>query len=133
MNYNTKQRELILNCLMENSDKHLNAFEIMELLKVKKINVGQATIYRTLEKLIKENIVIKYITKDNSACYQYIADDNCVMHNHLICSECGELIHIEGAYLDRLSEYIETEYGFLIDKFRTVFYGKCKSCGGQTT
>ncbi len=50
--YKTKQREQIMNCLIENKTKHMTADEIVNWLTQRKIDVGKATVYRALDKLI---------------------------------------------------------------------------------
>jgi Fur family ferric uptake transcriptional regulator len=88
--YQTKQKNIIINILIENKDKHLNAEEIYMILKKNNASVSLATLYRCLDKLVSENIVRKYNTTHlGKACYQYI-DKNCTVHNHfhLVCEKC---------------------------------------------
>ncbi|MDD2444094.1 MAG: transcriptional repressor, partial [Desulfotomaculaceae bacterium] len=45
----TVRRELVLKVFLENSDKHLSAEEVYNLVKIKVPDMGLATVYRTLE------------------------------------------------------------------------------------
>lgn len=129
--YKTKQRSEVEKCLVENKNRHLTAEDIVEILKQNGSDVGRTTVYRTLERLIKENKVRRYETgKGNSACFQYVGDANhCHEHFHLQCTGCGQLFHVECEHLSTIQTHIESEHGFNIDKTRTVLYGICKNCG----
>lgn len=129
-NYNTKQREYVLDCLKENAAYHITAEEILEKLKERKTPVGKSTVYRYLELLLQEGSIRKYAVEDGGcACYQYIREDmECCQHFHLKCLKCQELYHISCKYMEGIGEHIETEHGFQIDQSKTVFYGRCKKC-----
>ena len=55
---NTKQKELILKILDENRI-HPTMQEIYELAKKEDQNIGQATIYRNINKLVEDESIIK--------------------------------------------------------------------------
>lgn len=51
--YKTKQREAILQYLIQNKDKHINVDNIVEHLKKKGAAVGKTTVYRYLDVLVR--------------------------------------------------------------------------------
>lgn len=128
--YKTKQREAILNCLRENKDKHVTVEMIISYLKSGGNSVGQTTVYRTLDKLVADGILIKYATLNGiSTCYQYLEQsENNAMHCHLVCVKCGQLIHLDCSYVDELSIHIQKEHHFSLDNLKTVLYGCCENC-----
>lgn len=128
--YKTKQKEIILNFFLENKERHLTASEIIKHINNNGENVGAATVYRYLDKLVSRGLIRKYFLDDKTgACYQYIEpDENCFEHFHLKCIECGTLIHIDCSYLQSLDEHILSHHGFKVDNSRTVLYGRCKNC-----
>lgn len=128
--YKTRQKEIILNLFLENKDEHLTASEIVNHINKKEENIGIATVYRYLDKLVNSGIVRKYFLDDkSSACYQYIDPENkCSEHFHLKCLECGRLLHIDCKHMQSLDEHIFSEHGFKVDNSRTVLYGRCKNC-----
>lgn len=128
--YNTKQGELILSCLKKHREEHVTADKVLEYLKVQGASVGQTTVYRNLDKLVREGIVIKYAgAKDQGACYQYIEDpESCATHYHLICADCGRMIHLQCEYLDNITAHLLEHHQFSMDKFKTVIYGLCRQC-----
>ncbi len=129
--YKTRQRGIIEKCMQDNKNRHLTAEDIIELLKAQNCVVGRTTVYRTLERLIKENKVRRYETGNGlSACFQYVeADTFCCEHFHLQCTSCGKLFHVECEHLSSIGAHIKSEHGFSVDKTRTVFYGLCDNCG----
>ncbi|KUO72498.1 MAG: hypothetical protein APF77_11980 [Clostridia bacterium BRH_c25] len=129
-NYNTKQREIIIDFIHKNKKDHITADSIVDHLKNTGNPVGKATVYRFLDLLAKEGKVRKYGGVEGlSACYQYIDNDNCHMHYHLICNDCGKLFHIECTYLDKVGDHILNHHCFKMDNLKTVLYGTCEKCG----
>lgn len=128
--YNTKQKELILVCLKDNKQRHLTVDDIMEYLKAEGAIVGQTTVYRNLDKFVKDGIAQKYNAAERmGACYQYVEKTgSCINHYHLVCIDCGEMIHLECNYLDDVSSHISDKHKFKLDKFKTVLYGHCNNC-----
>lgn len=123
--YETRQKTAILDFL-KNCEGHVTAAGIVKGLSSCGVRIGTATVYRRLEKLANSGIVKKYIT-DKGACYQYTGecDGN---HFHLKCTECGTLLHIDCAFLEKLAPHILEHHNFKVDNFRTVMYGKCENC-----
>ena len=131
--YNTRQKEIILDYLVKNKDKHTNVQEISAYLLSGGSSVGTATIYRQLDKLVESGIVRKYnFDGKTGACYQYIDEhEHCNEHFHLKCTVCGKLIHLECDHLSGVNEHIKNHHGFTVDPSQTVFYGICAECAGN--
>lgn len=131
--YKTRQRTLILNCLKDNKDRHITAEEIHEYLLRSGESVGMTTIYRNLDKLLKEGQLRRYeLAQGQSACFQYVdGDGDCREHFHLKCEGCGRLIHLDCDDLSKLSEHIEKEHAFYLNSSKTVLYGLCADCKTQ--
>ncbi|MDE6725590.1 MAG: transcriptional repressor [Ruminiclostridium sp.] len=129
--YKTRQRLQVLNCLIDNKAKHLTADEIAVILKEQGADVGKTTVYRTLEKLVEEGSVRKYLCEEGkSACFQYVDDSGeCHLHFHLKCVKCRKLIHLECDYLSDLEKHICEHHKFTVDNTKTVLYGICEDCG----
>jgi len=128
--YKTRQRELILNCLVKNKDRHITADEILHDLNRETATVGKATVYRYLDKLVAQGAIRKYfIEEGKSACYQYMEpDSSCNFHYHLKCTGCGQLFHLKCEYLRELDSHIRDHHDFAVDHSKTVLYGRCGSC-----
>ena len=123
MTYNTKQKDIILNYLIDNKDKCLTINEIYNYLR-KNNKIGLTTIYRFLNKLESDNLIKKYTDK-KEAMYQYINNDECKNHIHLKCIKCNQIIHLDCSEANHLSKHIFDEHKFLID---STIFGVCKEC-----
>lgn len=127
---NTKQKALILDCLKSSGDEHITAEEIIDRLKENGTPVAKSTVYRFLAQLEESGDVRKYLLVEGSpACYQFIGDAGpCLVHYHMMCKECGQIVHFENSDLQLLFANMAKECGFSIDGGRTVFYGLCRDC-----
>ncbi len=124
--YNTKGLSLVHDCLRERDGAHMTVDEITTLLTSRGEKIGKTTVYRNLEKLVNDGLVHRY-TGGDSACFS-IADSGCNENFHLLCQQCGKLIHIECNHMDELSRHIADRHGFKVDRFKTVLYGLCGEC-----
>ena len=123
--YETIQKKLILDYLKGNSDKFVNANDILEYLMKNNQKVGLTTIYRYLNALLKEGL-LRVETLNSTRCFQYIKE-NCKNHFHLKCEKCGKLKHVECPEMEEFSNHIRTKHGFNIDMQNTIS-GVCKTC-----
>ncbi len=130
--YRTRQRDIILELLKANTQKHLTAEEITELLRSGGNKVGTTTVYRYLEKLYTEGKLQKYTADKESARYTY-TESACRGHFHLKCTECGVLSCADCDFLEGLCKHISGDHGFFVDPAKTIFYGVCKKCSEKQT
>ncbi len=128
--YNTRQKEILIKFLRENSSEHITVQKICNFMNNAGTPVGTATIYRQLDRLVKQGIVKKYLIDERSgACYQYTGDmEKCCEHYHLKCVSCGKLIHLDCEFLHNINNHILEHHGFIVDNSKTVFYGRCSEC-----
>ena len=130
--YNTKQKTVILRALHEAHNGHITAEELAALLRGRGEDVGLATIYRNLEKLVQEGLVLKYTMPGGlSACYQLLKgcgeEPHCC---HLVCTACGDVLHLACEEVDALESHLLGLHHFTLDRNKTVLYGRCPQCEG---
>lgn len=126
--YKTKQRSAILEYIEKNKDKQITANDILIYLNKKEYKASQTTIYRYLDKLVKEGKIKKYYSEEkSSSCYQYVGR-KCHEHYHLKCIKCGEIIHLDNDIFSSIEKKIIEKYGFKIDNVKTILYGTCSKC-----
>ncbi|WP_419822000.1 Fur family transcriptional regulator [Anoxybacterium hadale] len=132
ISYKTRQKDQVMEWLMQNKERHITADEIMEGLNQKSMRVGKATIYRHLDRLVSEGIIRKYFVDDGkspSYQYQYVGSaETCSHHYHLKCLDCGRLIHLDCKYLWGMDSHIKDHHDFHVDHIKTVLYGQCGAC-----
>jgi Fur family ferric uptake transcriptional regulator len=130
---NTRQKNLILDCLKSSGRRHVTAEEVVDTLNSLGTPVAKSTVYRFLASLEEVGLVRKYILEEGCpACYQFVDRAGaCAEHYHLMCMDCGRIVHFENSGLrDALKGARERVSGrkFSIDGPRTVFYGTCPEC-----
>lgn len=126
--YNTKQKDGILRAIVSFGDRHFTAADVVRVLSDGGVRVGQATVYRTIDRLEANGELRKYVVDGiSAACYQRV-EGRCREHFHLKCERCGKLIHVECEELSRIASHIASDHGFNVDHSKTVFYGRCKDC-----
>ncbi|NPA51893.1 MAG: transcriptional repressor [Aquificae bacterium] len=119
----TKQRKAILDVL-ENADIPLNAEDIFLLLKKRGFDISLSTIYRNLEMLCKEGVVVKsYVMGEDKA--RFALPDK---KNYLICEGCGRIVIIDNCPFDKFKEELRSVYGFDITGHSVEVYGLCPDC-----
>ena len=131
--YHTRQREMIVACLKEHRTQHVTVDSIMAYLKAQGAAVGQTTVYRNLDKLTREGLVVKYAgAEGQAACFQFLdCDCDQAVHYHLICVDCGQMIHLQCEYMDELTAHVLEHHQFSIDRYKTVIYGLCNQCASR--
>lgn len=128
--YATVSRKKILGFLEENHDRTVTASDIDAYLREQNSEVNITTIYRYLDKLVKEETVIKYVAeKGSQAAYQYVERGHrCDEHLHLKCVRCGRIIHLECDFMQEISEHIRKDHGFELQCKNSILYGLCREC-----
>ena len=73
-NYKTEQRKELLEFMVKNNNKFVNADDIEKYLKNRNISIGLTTIYRFLNSLEKQGKVrVEY--REHTKYYQYISEE----------------------------------------------------------
>ena len=106
----TKQRQQVWDEIRISSD-HRDAEEIyIAINKNKDLKVSRATVYRTIDVLVKNNLVRKMELGDGRALYEHKIDDG--HHDHIICVETGKIIEFYNEDLEILQENIVKKHGY---------------------
>ena len=124
-NYNTKQRDEIVEFFSRHRGK---CFSAKDIIRSGEIKSGEATVYRTLSKLAENGVLKRFIDGASGACYQLVESSDCDKHFHLKCEKCGKLIHVDCGFMAEIKQHIEASHDFYVDLGKTVFYGLCGDC-----
>ena len=122
----TKQRELILQFLYEN-DAHYTPEDIYMLLKKENpdINIGIATVYRTLTLLENEGIASSISFGAQGKKYELGLKTH---HDHLICTRCGDIIEFFDETIEKQQEEIAAKFNFKMTDHTMKIVGLCEKC-----
>ena len=107
----TEQRKFIWDEITS-SDDHREAEDIFLALRKKNINVSRATVYRTIDVLVKNNLVRKLDIGDAPSKYENKIDSH--HHDHMICLETGDIIEFYNEELENLQDEIAKKYGYKV-------------------
>ena len=121
----TEQRFIVFKTLLTN-EGHFDCEDIISLIKKMNQKVSRATVYRTLDILVKYNFARKLILDDGIARYENkLLSDH---HDHMIDIETNDIIEFYSEDLERLQDDIAKEHGYEIVKhIHQLFVKKIKN------
>lgn len=122
--YSTKQKDVILKSIKNCT----HDFTIKDIYNSLMGSVGLTTIYRLVDKLVRDGKLNKYITKDNITYYEYLGECECENHFYLKCDKCGTLIHTDCYCIEEMSNHILKEHKFSLSRGNIVINGICNKC-----
>lgn len=122
----TRQREMVLKILYH-SDVHYTPEALYMEVKANEpdLNIGIATVYRTLN-LLEETEMVTSISFGTAGKKFELA--NKPHHDHLICKNCGKIVEFENATIERQQALIAKEYKFKLTGHLMQLYGICEEC-----
>ncbi len=121
----TRQRDRIAELVL-GSDQHLSVEDIERRLKARGEPVALATIYRTLDALVRSGLVRAHDFGEGFRRYEPMPAQ--AHHEHLICTRCGRVEEFANDRLERMLPLIADEYGFRPERHRVELYGVCREC-----
>jgi|TARA_B110000263_G_C15202692_1_gene461371 Fur family ferric uptake transcriptional regulator len=95
-------------------EKHRECEQICNSLKSSKVNVSRATVYRTLDTLIKHQFIRKMDIGDGRIRYE--SKIGHPHHDHMICVETGKIIEFTSDEIEKIQDDIAKEHGYKIIK-----------------
>jgi len=122
----TRSRRLIYEEIFSDKTVHLNAYEIHRRLKSKREKVSLATIYRTLNLLVKSGLVSEIDFGEDHSHYE--PEISRAAHGHLVCLSCGEVKEFSDEKIQSTLENIAKNSHFKTDKFSIQVFGYCQNC-----
>ena len=107
----TAQRQAVWDEIRK-SNEHRDAEDIYLKLKSDGVRVSRATVYRTIDVLVKNRLVRKMDVGDGRSLFEPRLDDK--HHDHMICLETGNIIEFFDEELENLQDRIAKEYGYKV-------------------
>ncbi len=124
----TLQRQAIWDELYA-SDEHRDAEEIYLALYNSGLKVSRATVYRTIDVLVKSNLVRKLDLGDGRARYENKMDT--AHHDHLICVQCGKIEEFMDNVIENQQEVIVENFGYRLIRHIHQLFVICDECGSK--
>ncbi len=126
----TRQRELIWQALANEPDRHLSAEDVVQLVRADLPQVNPSTVYRTLELLVEEGLLLRTDLGGDRAYFEPAREH---AHHHLVCERCGAVQHLHDEELGDLRLRIERGSGFAVGSAEITFFGLCRACRAAAT
>ena len=121
----TLQRDRVAMAVLS-SEEHLSVEQLRRVLKEEGATVGLATIYRTLDLLVKSGLVRAHDFSQGYRRYEPMSPN--AHHEHLICLRCDRVEEFTHDRLERMLPMIADEHGFQPERHRVEIYGICRDC-----
>lgn len=121
----TAQRLAIADILLS-STHHLSADDVAIELERRDSSIGLATVYRTIDLLVKSGLVVERDFGEGFRRYEPARD--APHHEHLLCTVCGKVTEFRDERLERMTTLLAEAHGYSRQRHRLVIYGVCDDC-----
>ncbi len=121
----TAQRMAIAEVVLA-SERHLSADEVIREVFARGTPVGTATVYRTLDVLVRSGLAVERDFGEGFKRYEPAR--GIPHHEHLLCSVCGRVTEFRDERLERMTTLLAESHGFARQRHRLVIYGVCADC-----
>ena len=123
----TPQRVAICD-LLASSKEHPTAQQIYEMLKPEFTSLSLATVYNTLEQLVKAGAINALGSAGDDAVH-YDADTD--PHVNLACVRCNRVIDLPSKHIQQVEDEVQHS-GYHVLGARVMYYGLCPECQLET-
>jgi Fur family ferric uptake transcriptional regulator len=121
----TRQRRVIWDTLLESRHRHVSAADIADAVRARDPRLHQATIYRTLDALVADGLLLR---SDLGADHRYYELPGEHRHHHIVCHSCGAVTHIHDVEIAATLERVQAASGYTLDDAELTFSGLCPNC-----
>lgn len=111
--------------LIAGHDGHFTAGELVTDARRRRLGVGRATVFRTLDVLEALGAVERLDLPSGEHAYVVCEPAH---HHHLVCSACGRSDEIDDAGLRAVVRDIARRTGYQVDEHRLELFGRCPAC-----
>jgi Fur family ferric uptake transcriptional regulator len=105
---------------------HFTAADLVEDAAARRLDVGRATIFRTIDVLESVGAIERIDLPSGE--HAYIACEPAAHHHHVVCERCGRATGVDDAGLAAVVSRIGRESGYRIDAHRLELFGLCPDC-----
>ena len=119
----TEQRDVIFQ-VIRNAKGPLMVSEIHDLARERLLNLGIATVYRTIKLLLATDRIKGVVLPDGQTRYEASGMDH---HHHFRCTSCDKVFDIDVCPIN-IPKGTSFPGGFYVDDHEVTLYGRCADC-----
>ncbi len=123
---NTRQRQAVVQALRE-THTHPDAAWIHSQVRGELPNISLGTVYRTLDALVRDGVVMTIERAGQATRYDYKHAGH--GHHHVVCRGCGAIYDIDAEDLPLPA--LGLPAGFQVQDVRLEYHGVCETCASQ--
>jgi Fur family ferric uptake transcriptional regulator len=123
--YRLTQPRRALAVLIADQKGHFTAAELVAAARSRRLGMGRATVFRTLE-VLEELGAIERLDLPNGE-HAYVGCEP-AHHHHVVCSRCGRTNEIRDADLQQVVRRVARQTGYRVDDHRLELFGVCPAC-----
>jgi len=118
----TEQRDFILNTFL-NTEDHVSAQDLFDMVRIDHPDIGYATISRTLNLMVESGI--SWIVDFNDGVRRFDHKYGCMTHDHIICTECHQCIEFFDHEIEELKQSVAKRFGFKLHHSKLDLFVSC--------
>jgi Fur family ferric uptake transcriptional regulator len=120
----TEPRRALAQLIVEQAG-HFTAAELVAATRARRLGIGRATVFRTLEALERLKVVERIDLPSGE--HAWVGCER-AHHHHVVCSRCGRTSEIRDAGLLALVGEVAARTGYRVDDHRIELFGLCPAC-----
>lgn len=114
-----------LAALIAGREGHFTATELVTEARARRLGVGRATVFRTLDMLAELGAVERLDLPSGEHAYVVCEPAH---HHHVVCSRCGRSDEIDDTGLRKVVREVARRTGYRVDEHRLELFGLCPAC-----
>jgi Fur family transcriptional regulator, ferric uptake regulator len=124
----TQPRKTIAKSLIRlgHAGASFSAEDLLKRLHRTSPGIGRATVYRSIEKLVRMKVLDRIEFADGSHSFRLCESDG--HHHHLACTRCHRVIELDFCLQEKQLAAIGRQERFRIDDHTITLFGLCKDC-----
>jgi len=124
----TEPRRIIARALVQlgNSGHPFTTENLLKRLRRTSPHIGRATVYRSIEKLVRMRVLDRIEFADGSHLFRLCESNH--HHHHLACTKCHRVIELDFCLEAGRIAAIGKQQRFEIDDHSITLFGLCQDC-----
>jgi Fur family ferric uptake transcriptional regulator len=123
--FHVTRKRMSIAALLFDTPGHHTVDELHDAVRKSRLDIGQATLYRTLKLLVGAGLVLELRLDDRASRFEAMIPQK--LHDHLICQRCGTVMEISRQVFKRQMPLIQRR-GFVLAARSQCLYGLCPDC-----